>query len=1547
MDQEPGRMTSTQVRYSTSLPPPIPIAAAASLHTPITGSSFTSDYPTTAQFLAQQHHDRYDYLYGDSSIRAGGGGGSQVSIGTLPYTVDGTKVIYPAVTQSSSSTATATTLKKQPPRSYASSRVSTTSELDGYPPSPSPSIPDSTFSLASTARGSNGRLSRRTHATIYLKGIDADSQAQSRSKVDLTVESENGLPSSDLHRVPDEARQQLVTRRSSSSSSSSGRGIQKLTIKMLLKEKKRDSSSQLSVSNNSNAYPGTMTTPPPVRYNLSLAQQQPDLQHSSTVQRTTTDITSTGSSNAGVVAAGGDDLPNGATAASTSYRKQLLPYQLLAEEPRVRRALSTHNNNNRYTSFVNRDALAKPRLSSSEVELCKKEVVTLHPQTTTTAAAATTAMANSSTETHIPIYERRAPHRDSTMSRTYSQASGASFRDPSKPKPYRSYERLDVISDDGGRVMREVVEELRGDHISIQVHEKGDGLSEDRAAQIRDNERNDLQRLEQTRPNLEIAMTSETDGLVLPEKPPSPGRSRREKYELYQAMAWQRDITDDDRARTPVGFHEVEYDASPRRQGPVVREETRVAESRSVSAPAPPARPVYVAAPPAETTTTTRTWYPEQQRPALPVHTSMLSSSTYSNTEHQSHISYRSIFDKCYTDERISELRKSANDLRTLANGGQIQPIQPWSTQQRRHDSLSSYTAHTRPSNTSTSTTNTAQPKHDYSPSSTSSTAARPLPPYREPLRAAYEESSRPSSYAPLAPPRGSSTRTSQADPPHLGGDTSSSSPYSTQMKSYTHETLSKTTTTSSATYGLPAEKDRENKYKSSPILSTAVPPPRPVDPPVSFSRDYPTTASRRPTEEPSSSFAYKSPWLPDAKKSEYVPYVSSSVGITSLPRTTDSYGRPKSTEDYTAPTPPRPHLSTVEAIMQRSSGKLPLPRDFIKDPVAFGDVGKNSLSFRPRDPVTSSRYESNTTSTSSTFEKPKMTTDPRSTDPRSTGSSWAYGHKLPDEQYRSTSAERPDSRTDSRRDPPLKTVEPAVLEALRPKKQPEMPTSPDVRPKDWVPPCKAKILQAKRKYMNQQPVVVAPSSQDPWDRFKSASRERVQLRISRESLDAINKEATRGRNTRMSAPDLSGSMKTLTNPGVYRSKIHWPEREVQAKLSESQEYLSRRYQADYSDDPTTSSFANRWDARSRSLPPMSRYSKSAATTPSETPYPEYMDSSKAKSMEFLADVKKFDYQIVPENQLQRENISGYARPRPPESEPDYSEQVRKSLQKLDIPEWYTNSAQYGNIEPVLRHRAHSTTDSTYSPYATLDRSELTSPTGTAQYSDAQTLSRRPVPYRTTTMSTIAPSKPALSTSRENNIWDMYSGPHYDKKPRPAAIYAPASDTHHHRQAHYNPHDSGWSSDWNSHHDSSLDSDESTTGEAGPRAWGSNAPKRGPAPFSTSTSSAWYVPPLQRKERGESPSRVVTRSHSEQRPAERSYRQEAPPYVPPARPSTYFDPSLSERRILQATPWEVTSIKTETIKTEKLAKKNFVTETNDPVRINQFSQSNNQWGSFV
>lgn len=536
-----------------------------------------------------------------------------------------------------------------------------------------------------------------------------------------------------------------------------------------------------------------------------------------------------------------------------------------------------------------------------------------------------------------------------------------------------------------------------------------------------------------------------------------------------------------------------------------------------------------------------------------------------------------------------------------------------------------------------------------------------------------------------------------------------------------------------------------------------------------------------------------------------------------------------------------------------------------------------------------------------------------------------------------------------------MKTVEPSVLEALRPKAKPEAPQSPDVRPKDWVPPCKAKIMQAKRKYMSQNPPLMTSTRQptDPWERYKSSSRERTELRISRESLEAINREATRGQrgNNGTSAPNLSGSIKALTDPSVYREKIYWPEREVQAKLSESQEYLSRKFAADYSDDPTTSSFANRFDNRSRSLPPMSRYSKSAATTPIESPYPEYMDGSKAKSLEYLSQVKKYDYEIVPENQLQKENISGYSRSKQAEAddETDYSNVVRKSLQKLDLPDWYLQSpySQPGVMEgTILRNRANSTTGSSYSAYNTIDRSELTSPTGTMHSTEAATtLPRRERPlteYRPVSRGSEYANKKPITLSQEK-VWDLYTGPFYNKKasakPRPAAIYSPASE---HTQRPYNPHDSGWSSDWNSHHEgSSEQSDESVAGSRrSPRAW--NAKRSVPDVGASSTSSSWYQPPLGRKH---------SQPSTNTRPA--------PPYRPPVTTTTtttttaptYQPPQFhlqTSKKILQATPWEVVSIKTETFKTENLARKNFVTETNDPVRIQQFSShSNSQWGSYV
>jgi hypothetical protein len=258
-------------------------------------------------------------------------------------------------------------------------------------------------------------------------GTEANYKPDSRSKVDLTVESEKGVAAEELRRAPVEAQQQLVARRSSSSSSSSGRGIQKLTIKMILKEKKHDSSGSINPS------------PLPA----GTQRQQVDLPHS------TTALDQPGRR---------DDLPNGATAASTSYRQQLSEE---ADAQPVRRAISTSFQNRRFGNGPS--SSGKARLSSSQVELCKPEIITLLPA----------APMPQVPQIHIPIYDRRPATRESTMSRAYSQASSSFARDPNKPKPYRSYERLDIINDDGGRVMREVVEELRGDHITIQIHEKG------------------------------------------------------------------------------------------------------------------------------------------------------------------------------------------------------------------------------------------------------------------------------------------------------------------------------------------------------------------------------------------------------------------------------------------------------------------------------------------------------------------------------------------------------------------------------------------------------------------------------------------------------------------------------------------------------------------------------------------------------------------------------------------------------------------------------------------------------------------------------------------------------------------------------------------------------------------------------------------------------------------------------------------------------------------------------------------------------------------
>lgn len=143
-----------------------------------------------------------------------------------------------------------------------------------------------------------------------------------------------------------------------------------------------------------------------------------------------------------------------------------------------------------------------------------------------------------------------------------------------------------------------------------------------------------------------MVMTSENGTLTLPSKPPSPPRSRREKYELHQAMSWKRDIelrpsvndlssrgtpvsvvgdgeVVESELRLPVESHEVPVN---------LREETRVAETRAVSAPER-YQPV------------TRVWYPEK-RPISPVQTSIISSTMSTRTENYHHVQYRSIFDK-------------------------------------------------------------------------------------------------------------------------------------------------------------------------------------------------------------------------------------------------------------------------------------------------------------------------------------------------------------------------------------------------------------------------------------------------------------------------------------------------------------------------------------------------------------------------------------------------------------------------------------------------------------------------------------------------------------------------------------------------------------------------------------------------------------------------------------------------------------------------------------------------------------------------------------
>ena len=90
--------------------------------------------------------------------------------------------------------------------------------------------------------------------------------------------------------------------------------------------------------------------------------------------------------------------------------------------------------------------------------------------------------------------------------------------------------------------------------------------------------------------------------------------------------------------------YEVRYD-QPEQQVPVWKEDTRVVETRSVSAPAPPARE------PVADRYSGRGWQERvelPQRPVSPLNSTVgLSATLYSNHEHQSHIAYRSIFDKC------------------------------------------------------------------------------------------------------------------------------------------------------------------------------------------------------------------------------------------------------------------------------------------------------------------------------------------------------------------------------------------------------------------------------------------------------------------------------------------------------------------------------------------------------------------------------------------------------------------------------------------------------------------------------------------------------------------------------------------------------------------------------------------------------------------------------------------------------------------------------------------------------------------------------------
>ena len=248
---------------------------------------------------------------------------------------------------------------------------------------------------------------------------------KSLPNVAISASNDGHNPIEELRRVPLDSSQQLVPpppppRRSSSSSSSSGRGIQKLTIKMVLKEKKSDSNT-LSPLTHTHIESTTETLSPPTPHRQE-----------------------------------GDDLPNGATAANLqqSYQRRVVPaHQRSFSAHASHRSQASHNNTNAEP--------VKVKLSASEVELCKPEVVNM------------TDFNRDSSLRSSSIYERRAPEsRTSTMSRAYSRTSSV-VNDPTKPKPYRSYERLDIMDEEGGLVTRERLEELKNDVIHIQVHEKG------------------------------------------------------------------------------------------------------------------------------------------------------------------------------------------------------------------------------------------------------------------------------------------------------------------------------------------------------------------------------------------------------------------------------------------------------------------------------------------------------------------------------------------------------------------------------------------------------------------------------------------------------------------------------------------------------------------------------------------------------------------------------------------------------------------------------------------------------------------------------------------------------------------------------------------------------------------------------------------------------------------------------------------------------------------------------------------------------------------